>query len=258
MIATIRRALASTAAAVCFAASFAANAAGVFYQSDFDPVDFIVKAIFNVDYLSGSQCRASDGFVFANALDGLNSPGRQCDVSLYSAVGTLTDGSETAYLPFVTPANPLTNLILGAYIQGGELAGILWDPTVLLGPLTTSDYSNNDLNGTWKLSFISSDLTGPPFDSTAVLWEQEQHRRCVTTIFGRYCWTETEWEPEYTAELIYQRNPVGYRPLGDVPPEIALDGEAILRSNDVPEPGSLALLGGALVAGWFSRRRKSV
>ena len=45
MIATIRRALAGTAAAVCFAASFAANAGGVFYQSDFDPVDFIVKAI---------------------------------------------------------------------------------------------------------------------------------------------------------------------------------------------------------------------
>lgn len=257
MIATIRRALAGTAAAVCFAASFAANAGGVFYQSDFDPVDFIVKAIFNVDSVSGSQCLDSDGFVFANSLDGLNSPGRQCDVSLYSAVGTLTDGVETRYLPFVTPANPVTNLILGIYVEGHELAGILWDPSVLLGPIQTTGYA--PLDGTWKLSFISTDVNGPPFDSTAVLWEQDQHLRCVTIPFvGRRCWTVTTWEPEYTAQLIYTRDPmeIGYRPLGEDPPTIAEDGEAILRGNDVPEPGSLALLGGALVAGWVTRRRK--
>ena len=92
-------------------------------------------------------------------------------------------------LPFVTPANPLTNLILGAYVQDNELAGVLWDPTVLLGPLTTSGFTNNDLNGTWKLSFINTDVTGPPFDSTAVLWEQELETKCVSVASGfRRCW----------------------------------------------------------------------
>jgi hypothetical protein len=245
MITTIRRALVRTAAAVCFAASFAAQAA--YYSSTWDPPSLVVNAIIKVD-----GCGTTP-FVWANQ--------GGCTASLFSTVATLNsvDGGPqldpARYIDFIVPTGfyysgspaitdpNADDVILGLFFGPTGLTGILWNPFKFLGSNTAprEEFPNNlPHEGPWKLSFLNTPTAGDLYRSTALLWD----------CFHRHC-----SELEDTAVLQFQDfgdSELQFVPLGDNPPRLARDGSVI------PEPGSLALIAGALSAGWITRRRRPV
>jgi hypothetical protein len=274
MASKIWRNLIRTAAAACFVAGSNAQAGGVFYQSDFDPVSFIVKVIYKVD----TRCLETSGLVWANN-------GGDCTVEFYSVVATLKDSNgNKGYVDFV-PEGQVTlypSIIKAIYVDEGasqgsddnQLVGVAMLPT-LIGPATTRNIYNggteydskDDLNGTWWLSFLTADLGlqifadtlanffdrdfqyTPPFEASALLYQ----RVCG---WSSSCWPEQVQGEGGVAELLGPNDPVnptsGYVHKGSNI-RVDSDGNAI----PIPEPGSLALLGGALVAGWITRRRKA-
>lgn len=245
-----RSVVGAVAAAACLALAPTARAA-VYYQSTFDPVNFSVNAIFEVDAPLGSSClTGASGWVGANLYD---SNGRPCTVSLISAVATLvdTDTNQSVFIPFVTydDHDPmLTNIILGIYNDGGNPAGVAWFPA-LIGSETTLVPGNATLSGRWWLSFFNSDLTGPPFESTAYLWKEE----CKVVFGHTVCVPKPVAGDAGVAGQVTEQYPSGFQPLGNVRPLLAPDGSALA----VPEPGSIALLLGAMSALWLTRRRKA-
>jgi len=238
MVATIRRALAGTAAAVCFAASFAANAAS-YYSSTWDPPSLVVNAVIQTN---GCPSSTTSIQYFPNQGD--------CTASLYSTVATLNevDGDlldPPVYIDFIVPAgapmDPVVDpnaddVIRGLFFGPTGLVGIRWRPLTALGAFVPRHEDPQlDHEGPWKLSFLNTPLIGDPFHSTALLWDCA-HLFCA--------------ELEDTADLLFQIiASSAYVPLGDSPPRVARDGSV------VPEPGSLALLGSALGIAWMTRRR---
>ena len=92
MASKIWRNLIRTAAAACFVVGSSAQAGGVFYQSDFDPLDFIVK---NILWVNVQDCfQMPDWYVVDTAPTGLVIIGRTRNSRLYrfvySSVATLT------------------------------------------------------------------------------------------------------------------------------------------------------------------------
>jgi hypothetical protein len=243
------RAIGAAAAVACFVLSTAAHAA-VYYQSTFDPFNFSVEAIFEVDKPAGSMCLTGpSGWVLANAFA---LPSRPCTVTLISAVATVVDGTppETIYIPFVSydNPNPNPNIIFALYDDNGAPGGIAWLPG-LIGPQYTSGNVNESLNGKWWLSFFNNDLSGPPpHDSTAYLYYGETCR----VVFGiQVCKPKRVEGSAGIATIVNDIFPSGFRPLGNERPILGVNGAP------VPEPGTLALALGALGAGWLARRRKS-
>lgn len=245
----LARASIGAAAAACFALSSATHAA-VYYQSSFDPFNFSVEAIFEVDAPASSRCLTGpSGWVLANVWA---APTRPCTVTLISAVATVVDGTppETVYIPFVSYSNPNPNpnIIFAIYDNDGEPGGVAWLPG-LIGPQYTIDNVNDSLNGKWWLSFFNNDMLGPPpHDSTAYLYHGEQ---CGMFLGFRKCIPQRVPGSAGIATIVNDIYPSGFRPLGNERPTLGINGAP------VPEPGSLALVLGALGAGWLTRRRKA-
>jgi hypothetical protein len=158
--------------------------------------------------------------------------------------------NDFVYIDFVTYADPKqTDIIAGIYDDGGNPAGVAWFPW-LIGSETTVVPGNAALSGKWWLSFFNSDLTGPPYESTAYLWREE----CKTVFGHQVCVPKLVSGDGGVAEQVTTQDPSGFRFVGDVRPELARDGSALLA---VPEPGSIALLLGAMSALWLTRRRRA-
>ncbi len=239
---TIVRALATA----CLVAASTAQAA--YYSSRWDPPSLVVNAVIEAD-----GC-GSSGFVWANQ--------GGCTASLYSVIATLNnvdgvDLTPPSYIDFIAPAgfygpgSPAVtdanadDVIWGLYFGPAGLAGVLWNPFATLGQRAEAPDLAGE--GPWKLSFLNDSwqlylnpwASGYSYGSTALLWDCA-HRRCS--------------ELEDTASLQFQTigaTELYYAPLGDSPPRLARDG------SPIPEPGSLALLAGALGAGWVTRRRRT-
>lgn len=250
MVATIRRTLAGTAAAVCFAASFAANAAGVFYQSDFDPVDFFGSVTWHVQ--DPVNClQVPDGYYGVN----LFNTGPQCQVSISNLSYTVDyGGGNVANLQFGPESETNPFLVAGIWVIDNKFAGA---DTFLIGPLPgygTSEggYGVQFTSGYFQTHPIPSWLNAlsPAFGNLSVpgayLWEQTRSR-CPSLMFNLYlCAREVDTTNPSGQYAVYtNRNADGTFPL------------AGSDTGQLPEPGSLALLGGALVAGWVVRRRRS-
>ena len=281
MVYKIWRTLVRTAAAACFVAGSSAQAGGVFYQSDFDPYTFIVKNILWVNSTSSSDCLSGSGWTPTNSAWNLGSARNpDCTVSLYSSVATLnSDTGDVAYIDFVrAPTAPSTtsdpsaiaeNIVLAIYVEAGNLAGVLWAP-VLVGPERSLTEGNNaycvgigctgndpDLAGRWKVQFGNNLLDllvppiEPPFDAYAFLYHEGPctFRSLLSRANG--CYNYEDYAVLQTSENNADRYGDGYQNVGTTFPTLDRSGGVI------PEPGSLALLGGALVAGWFTRRRKA-
>lgn len=251
---TVRSLVSAVAAAASFALAPTAQAA-LYYQSDFDPFSFILKAIFEID----EDCLSP-----ANTWVPNSTP---CSVSMISAVATVNydapgpptpDG--TAYMTFVditVPSSAVSSIIASVYVDSSlHPAGIEWTPFNLLSPPLSTIVTDPDshLNGIWGLNLYNfSKLTddGPPFDSTAILLQQGP---CYPVI-------GCTWIPRDSAVVVSgtSTDPTGLIPLGSVRPlAVDLEGNAIRVAALVPEPSSIALLLGALGAGWLTRRRKPV
>ena len=244
--------------AVAASLALAPTAQGaVYYQSDFDPIDFTLRAIFKFDE---SCLDGPAGWVAANGSN-------PCAVSMISAVATVKDWNSahttllgTAYITFVDISSPsgVSSIISGIYdnnnapYSGSQPAGIQWTPLNFTGPeliaLTdTIPYPPGDPNlvGTWGLNIFNFNKpinNGPPFDSTAFLLKKVCFIRCAFVPFD-------------SAVVVsdFTTDPTGLIPLGNVRPlGVTQDGTPIF----VPKPSSIALLLGALGAGWLTRRRK--
>jgi hypothetical protein len=291
MASKIWRNLIRTAAAVCFVAGSGAQAGGVFYQSDFDPYHFIVKNILwvnsTVNGTDSSGCLSGQGWTYTSSLWNPGSVRNQgCNVTLYSSVATLNStlpSGDVAYIDFVeAPTAPSTtsdpsaiaeNIVLAIYVEAGNLAGVLWAP-VLVGPEPSVTEENDpyclaslgglctgndaDLQGSWKVRFGNNLLDllvppiEPPFDAYAFLYHEGP---CTFLSFlsrANGCYNYEDYAVLQTSENNADRYGDGYQNVGTTFPTLDRSGGVI------PEPGSLALLGGALVAGWITRRRKTV
>jgi hypothetical protein len=276
------RNLIRTAAALCFVAGSGAQAGGVFYASDFDPLGFAGTAKWYVD----DQCDLagkSNNYYAVNALNA------GCKVALYSltiqlwentnggpfttvelALGNKTDSKlieltfasemtpDYAYAnpsPYHVPFLPDPHLVLGISVYDHKLAGL---DTLLIEPACGDNGSQ--YNGCFGVQFTSgllSSLAVLPFPALGNLGEK-----------GAYLWKESPpfWDPRChmsqffycAAEVETFVNGVGHAEFG--PGDNGTGFSYLGRSpqgDTIPEPGSLALLGGALVAGWLTRRRKA-
>jgi hypothetical protein len=225
-----------------------ANAAPVYYGSNFDPPTFSLWAIFQID-----QPTCLNGSVHGWVAAGGANP---CQISLISAVATLKDGNPlhntlVTFVDELVPATWLSNVVSGIYDDGGTPAGLQWYPAVLatlpIGPQTSS----GPIAGKWWIDFFRTDLSGPPFDSQAAL-------------LGEFCpgghctgLPDVLHPVDVAAVQFIDIAPAGILPLGSTLPPLNPDGSPVHIGALVPEPGTLALILGALGAGWAGSRRKS-
>jgi hypothetical protein len=288
MASKIWRNLIRTAAAVCFVAGSGAQAGGVFYQSDFDPDPFSLKVVFRVD----DAC-TRNAYVSVN---GWPSSAAGCTVTLYNVTATLRHFTtvnvngvpvvvqdDITYLDFVTPSNPYPSpeIIRGAYFANtdsdpntpNELVGIDWVldflmpqiPLPYIGPEVIDNTAK--LDGKYWIRFKNepdnNDLDLIP-ESIALLYKET----CLPkpSYLGGGCFLRyPALVPGDGGRAIVVPVDGGdpgdplYKNLGSTAPSsFDVDGTPVFdRVDPIPEPGSLALLGGALVAGWLTRRRKA-
>jgi hypothetical protein len=292
MVYKIWRTLVRTAAAVCFVVGSTAQAGGVFYQSDFDPLGFAGSAKWYVD----DNCKTGPDGTLPNGYYGVNlfAPGG-CDVALaYLSVSLWQGGATTLDLAqgdpslvtvefpreMVDDSTPISNpvLVAGIWVVGGELAGV---DTFLIGPKAITNITGTcnsttadptcDILGDYGVQFTSGHNWLAPLgsilglrypaignlpDPGAYLWEKNSDSRPCATPVTQFWWATFACAQEATvddnglgyAEFDTSTYGSGFKPLGR-----SINGDP----TNVPEPGSLALLGGALVAGWFTRRRKA-
>lgn len=171
------------------------------------------------DFFVPDECLATDGWV--SVLD--------CDASLLAATVELYDFSagpdpieDVAVFPVVP--DPL----LGVFIQSGQLMGVdtsIFGPQIG-GPVITSAYSGN----VW-LEFVSGQMPPP-----ILLLETVDTPAPTTGAFLHACLPD-EGEASLCPE-----------------PEVRTTNPGVVTFQRIPEPGSLALIFGALGAGWIARR----
>lgn len=260
------------ATAACLALAPAARA-GYVFQSSYDPLDLVVNVQYNVDPSCFSGATA--GWVGANLFDSSAHP---CNVYVSSVVATLTDtdigtpgNHPFVYIPFLTTDDsPISDPLISAIFYTGDnlppqdgFGGLSW-LQYSFGPKTTST-STSSLNGTWRLSFgpLFNFLNGPPLNlndnapdpSVATLYQGEH---CFTLQGTRRC---LDYDPFLTATVttggVFGTTGVQYLGVYPVGQEPTPGRDGLVRvAALVPEPSSIALILGALGAGWLTRRRK--
>jgi len=221
---SFRQSLASAAVAVALGLS-TGSADAVVYSSFFDPPDFEGIATFDVDQ---ACLDAGPGFVDPYTLSG-------CDVTWLTATVTLKEPTFTPrtfdYHPDFLPSSSVVNNI---FVQGGELRGVNSD---VIGPVVISGDPNPNFNGPWWIQYSFTDTSS--FLASLVTPSDGAFGFGIVRLFTGECRTEPE--------PICTRNPT--------PVEIA-QVENFTRVSQVPEPGILGLILGALGGAWFARRRR--
>jgi hypothetical protein len=207
-------------AVVVAALGFCGNAAAVVYSSTFDPPNFNGTATFDV-----SQGCLDIGNGFASN----NSGG--CTVTWLSAVVNFTDapGLTFNYASLL----PDSNIVFSVWIDDGELGGVR---SGALGPVIISGSSNASFNRPWWIQFefepfsdLFTALDGPP----------------STGAFG------------FGVVYLYTGSCDGDVCFRNPDPIEFANVENFTRVAQVPEPGMLVLLLGAVAGAWLARRRAS-
>ena len=170
------------------------------------------------DFFVPDECLATDGWVS----DG------DCDASLLSATVELYDFSvgpdPIEDVVVFAPPPVVPDPVLGVFIQSGVLAGV---DTSVFGPKfgSASAYSGN----LW-LEFISGQMP-------------------VITFFDTLD-TPVPTSGAFLHACLPDDNEASLCP----EPEVRTTNPGIVTFQRVPEPGSLALIFGAIAAGWIARR----
>jgi hypothetical protein len=205
----------------CFAVAGAPVQAGT-WTSDFDPIgmsgtDFI--------RIGGSNClpgTTAGGFFYVNGFGSNN-----CTATLLSANITLTsmpETSETAHLIFTDQGNSIWGVLLAA---DGTLLGV---DSFLVGP----QFATGFFTGPWWIQLDDGTGQTPP---SSFLSAADPPLFNTVHLFTADCSDCAPFsEPSFTA---------------------IVDRNQFRLVADVPEPGTLGLLLGALAAGWLARRRKT-
>jgi PEP-CTERM motif len=212
-------------AAVVAGLGLCGNAAAVVYSSTFDPPNFNGTATFDV-----SQGCLDVGNGFA-----INHSGT-CTVTWLSAVVNFTDapGLTFSYASLL----PDSDIVFSVWIDDGELGGVR---SGALGPVIISGSSNSSFNGPWWIQFefepfsdLFSALDGPPSSGLFGFGVVYLYTgTCTPTDIGAPICTRNQ-DPIETAHV-----------------------ENFTRVTQVPEPGTLVLILGAVAGAWLARRRAS-
>ncbi len=260
--------------------------AAVFYQSKFDPLGFAGTAVWKVEDNCGIAA-LPNGYYGVNLFDVGG-----CDVALFSLTVSLWEGSAPDIVSAATDHTLVTEifpdeslssdpeLVAGIYVKNGALAGV---DTFLIGPqritntaqcLPSNALDCGEIDQEFGVQFTSGHAPSPGFLSLvsalpsglfggipaaagnlsvpgAYLWEQGNYRLLNWSgICPALAWT-------FVCEAEVPLQDGGYARFTN----LNADGTfPVLTDADptVPEPASLALVFGALGAGWLARRRKIV
>lgn len=246
----------------------AASTDAAYVRGRFDPIEAVLETIFLVGAPGDTSCvvgsGAFTGYLLASAPGSTPDFGNQpdCAVSLYSAVATLTDTSPDpgedaqAYVTFAFPADQIpiglpalpTVAILGAYFSDGWLAGVdlLAGPALATATDSMDPPNNASLDGYWAMAMLTDQhLFSPPFPDPAAIFKQ-----CTGPWYSLEC---TLLHADLQIGVYDGDRELGFGTLGDVAPMVGRNG--IVQAAAVPEPGSLALLLGALGALFLGLRR---
>ena len=172
------------------------------------------------DFFIPDECLESDGW-FSDI---------DCDASLLAATVELYDFSvgpdpvEEVVVFAPPPVEP--DPVIGVFIQSGALMGV---DTSIFGPQfgSASAYSGN----LW-LEFVSGQMPPPPI----LLFDTLDTPVPTSGAFLHACLPD-EGEASLCPE-----------------PEVRTTNPGVVTFQRIPEPGSLALIFGALAAGWIARR----
>lgn len=219
---SLRRFMAGAAVAAALGVP-GGDADAVVYSSAFDPPNFNGTATFDV-----SQACLSAG----NGFQANGGPPAGCTVTWLSATVTFQD---TPTLTFdYTAFLPDSDAVSQIWVQDGELAGVI---SGAIGPVIISDNSNPLFNGPWWIQYafappddLIAALDGPPSGGQFGLGVVYLY---TGTCDGRVC--EQNPEPAETAQV-----------------------ENFTRVAQVPEPGTLGLVLGAVGGAWLARRRRKL
>jgi len=217
-------------AAVATALGLPAGAANaVVYSSTFDPPDFEGIATFDVD-----QACLNVGTGFQNNPDFYTG----CTVNWLSATVTLKDDPATprtfsydpAFLPSLTAVNDI-------FVRSGELAGVNSD---VIGPVILTD-PNPNFSGPFWIEYVFSQ-SAALFAAAApgVSPSNGTFGLGIVNLYRGSCTASTTGGPNCV------RN--------EFPSDVA-QVENFTRVSQVPEPGILGLILGAIGGIWFVRRR---
>jgi len=219
---SLRRSLACTAVAAALGLPGGA-ADAVVYGSAFDPVTFEGTATFDV-----SQACLDAGPGWQNNGD----PYTGCIVDWLDANVTLKEDSYTAAMSYVPPPGAVNRIWVNL---DRELGGV--DSNVI-GPATIAANPHTSFNGSWWIQYAFTPASFSTFAAAASTGEGNGlYGFGIVNLFnGTSCPSDlrTECELVDVADVIFFRRQI----------------------SEIPEPGTLGLILGALGGAWFARRRK--
>lgn len=222
----LRRSLACAAVAAALGLP-AGTADAVVYSSSFDPVTFEGTATFDVNQ---ACLDAGPGWV-DNGYDG-------CVVDWLSANVTLKDDPYTAALIYDPPTNAVNRIWVN--FADGELGGV--DSNVI-GPETTG-HTHPAFNGNWWIQYTF--IPSPPSDFVALAAPASLEFGEGNGLYGFgivNLFTGPSCPSAASTECTFVDS---------------ADVRGFVRVTQIPEPGTLGLILGALGGAWFARWRKKI
>jgi hypothetical protein len=232
MIKTLRMFLGTLAAAALVA--LVGPAQGKVVGSSFDPTFFDGTGFFFIPDSPSPCLTLSDGFHAVN-------PGSEgCSgVVLLNASVNVNDTINTAhlFLPPPTPAgDAVTGIVLDSAVDpvlvGVDTAG-QFSPSLI--QLSIDTCTGSFCSDNWFIQWVSG-LQPSPFDESFLAFDGIPGLSNAVILYNQSCSVDGEFE--FCGDIV---------PFGDPATNVRFFN---------PEPGSLALLLGALGIGWFARRRK--